>query len=611
MSFRLKLLASFTGLLAAVLAACLLVVGRVERRQAEAQTRAGLETTRQVFSGLLEERQRALVSSLRLLAGDYAFKQAVSTGDPATVLSLALNHRARIRSDLLLIADADGKVLADTRRALRPGAPVPLGVVTRALEGRQAAEVSLVEGTPYQLVAVPIEAPDVIGAVAAGFLIDDRLARSLKALTRSEVAFVAGERVLAATARPGLRGELPGTLHALGAEPRVVQEDGERWLAASEDVGAGLRAVIMRSWDEALAPERALQRLLLMLGALGLLVTALVGVGIASSVTASLRQLSAATERIARGEYEVSLDIRSGDEIATLGRSFMAMAKGLVEREKIRSVLRKAVSKEIAESLLAQGRIELGGEERTVTVLFSDVRSFTTLSEGLPPKRLVDELNAYFTLMARAIEAHHGVIDKYVGDAVMALFGAPLAGAEDAANAVRAALAMRRALSELNAERARAGLPAWETGIGLNTGVAVAGTLGSADRWSYTVIGDSVNLASRLEGLTKRYGAPIVVSESTRRAAGSSFVFRTLEEVVVKGRHEPVAVYEVLGEGQAPAWLDDFERGVRCCRAGRWDEARQALERVAAAAPADGPAGLYLKRALERSEIQPTRMREK
>ena len=274
------------------------------------------------------------------------------------------------------------------------------------------------------------------------------------------------------------------------------------------------------------------------------------------------------------------------------------MATGLREREKIRSVLRKAVSKEIAEALLSKGEIELGGEERTVTVLFSDIRSFTTISEALAPKELVTQLNAYFIGMARAIDAHHGVIDKFIGDAIMALFGAPLSGPQDAANALRAALAMAAALDATNEARRKAGMKPWRNGMGVNTGTVVAGTLGSEDRWSYTVIGDAVNLASRCEGLTKHYGVRVIATAATLKAAGTAFSCRPLDLVVVKGKNEPVEIFEVLGEGVGPAWLVRFGEGVSLYRARNWPEARTVSKRFLRKSR-DAPSQMYLERLSE------------
>jgi adenylate cyclase len=220
------------------------------------------------------------------------------------------------------------------------------------------------------------------------------------------------------------------------------------------------------------------------------------------------------------------------------------MSDGLAERDRVRDLLGKVVSPEIAAQLLRAG-IVLGGEEREVTILFSDLRNFTALSETLPPAAVLALLNRYLDRMSAVVEAHGGVIDKYIGDALMALFGAPLADPAAADHALDAALAMDASLRAFNAELAAEGRAPLAFGIGLNTARVVAGNMGSRRRLNYTVIGDGVNVAARLEDLTKTpaYRARILVGEATLRAAQIPRAVRPLGEVSVKGRAEPVRIF--------------------------------------------------------------------
>jgi adenylate cyclase len=220
------------------------------------------------------------------------------------------------------------------------------------------------------------------------------------------------------------------------------------------------------------------------------------------------------------------------------------MTAGLAERDRVRDLLGKVVSPEIAAQLL-QSDLQLGGEEREVTVLFSDLRDFTALSERLPPAEVLALLNRYLDRMSAVVERHGGVIDKYIGDAIMALFGAPVAAPDAAARALAAARAMAAALDQLNAELAAEGRPPLALGIGINTARVIAGNMGSRSRLNYTVIGDGVNLAARLEALTKdpAYGTRILVSGATAAAAGATSGLRPLGPVTVKGRTEPVPVF--------------------------------------------------------------------
>jgi class 3 adenylate cyclase len=220
-------------------------------------------------------------------------------------------------------------------------------------------------------------------------------------------------------------------------------------------------------------------------------------------------------------------------------------------REKTRALLGAYVSEELAEAALERGELTLGGERAVVTVLFSDLRGFTSYAEGLAPEDLVRQLNAYLAAMVNVISAHGGVVDKYVGDAIMAVFGAPAARPDDAARAIRAAHAMRGALAEHNQARALREEPPLRQGIGVHTGPVVAGNVGTAARASYTVIGDTVNLASRLEAATKERGVEVLVSEDAVQAAwGARDDLPALEdagELEVRGRSKPVQVLTLRG----------------------------------------------------------------
>jgi adenylate cyclase len=228
------------------------------------------------------------------------------------------------------------------------------------------------------------------------------------------------------------------------------------------------------------------------------------------------------------------------------------MTAGLAERDQVRDLLGKVVSPEIATQLLRSG-VQLGGEEREVTVLFSDLRDFTSMSEKMAPADMLALLNRYLDRMSTIIEKHGGVIDKYIGDAIMALFGAPVAEPDAPARAIAAAREMAQALEILNQELKAEGRPTLAFGIGINTARVVAGNMGSKTRLNYTVIGDGVNLASRLEGLTKEpsYRTLIIVSEATLRAIKPPPAARELGEVKVKGKAEAVKIFAVSAKGES------------------------------------------------------------
>jgi adenylate cyclase len=216
------------------------------------------------------------------------------------------------------------------------------------------------------------------------------------------------------------------------------------------------------------------------------------------------------------------------------------------EKRKVKQLFSRYVARDVYDQLLSDPtRAKLGGTRRHMTVLFSDMRGFTALSEKGRPEDIVSQLNDYFTRMVKVLFEHRGTLDKFVGDMVMALFGAPLDDEEHAEHAVRTALAMVRALDVLNAEWESFGLPRLDVGIGINTGEMVAGNIGSDTIMSYTVIGDAVNLGARLESLNKEYGTRIIISESTRALLKGQYDIRPLGSVTVKGKSQPVAIFEV------------------------------------------------------------------
>ena len=292
---------------------------------------------------------------------------------------------------------------------------------------------------------------------------------------------------------------------------------------------------------------------------------------------------------------------------ATLSLNYLGVVSYRVlfeEKEKRR--VRGAFSQYVAPGFIAQilkdpGRLKLGGEEVVLTVLFSDIRGFTSISEKLTPPELVDLLNQYLTEMTDIVFENRGTLDKYIGDAVMAFWGRPFLDLTDhAACACHAALQMFSRLKSLNEMWASEGRSSLKIGIGINTGPMMVGNMGSKRRFNYTVMGDPVNLASRVEGLTKEYGTQIILTEHTLEHVEGQFVTRELDLIRVKGKHEPVAIYELLAPACEHArfeeLLEDFHRGLAAYKKGDWDFACEIFEALAAKYPSDGPTQVLWKR---------------
>ena len=261
-----------------------------------------------------------------------------------------------------------------------------------------------------------------------------------------------------------------------------------------------------------------------------------------------LKILTASAEEISKGNYGAKTLICSNDEMGALGDSFNAMAASLREKEFMRDTFGKIVTPQIRDYLLTKN-VTLGGESLDVTVMFCDIRGFTTLSEKMPPEKIVSLLNEYFTGLETCVARHGGVINKYIGDAIMVLFGAPIPSAAHAQDALLAALDMRAALAQMNKGWTERGLPEIHFGIGIHSGPVLAGNIGAANRMEYTVIGDTVNTASRIEGLCKLYQKDLLVSQSAaaliqaQEAAAALPPLQFVADAEIRGRKEKVKVY--------------------------------------------------------------------
>ncbi|MEE8333445.1 MAG: adenylate/guanylate cyclase domain-containing protein, partial [Alphaproteobacteria bacterium] len=270
----------------------------------------------------------------------------------------------------------------------------------------------------------------------------------------------------------------------------------------------------------------------------------------------------------------------------------MVILEDISSEKRVRTTMARYMSKEVADQLLAAGESELGGKNQHVSILFSDVRGFTTISEALGARETVAMLNEYFEHMVDVVLANGGILDKYIGDAIMALFGAPFAGDNDADNAVTVGNGMLVALRALNVQRAAAGKEAIDIGVGISTGEVIVGNIGSSKRMEYTVIGDSVNLGARLEGANKVYGTKVLLSEATAaELKRDDHLLREIDLIQVQGKDQPVAVFEALdwhteetfpNMGQT---LEAFAAGREAYRAMDW---RRAIDRFEAALAANG-----------------------
>ena len=358
---------------------------------------------------------------------------------------------------------------------------------------------------------------------------------------------------------PIVKASMTGVTQTL--QLQYTDEAGQRNLATYKRFfNSQLTIISSVKTDTALASVYLVQRRNVLITVIFLCVTILLLFFFSRSLTVPLSTLVRGTNRVAEGDYSVKIPPTTRDEIGVLSRAFNHMSEGLAEREKIKSVFGKFVNKDVAERAL-KGDLQLGGEHRTAAIFFCDIRSFTSISESLTPHEVVEFLNEYMTRMVACVNETHGIVDKFIGDAIMAAWGIPSSHGNDTENAINGALLMRRALREFNRGRGTPRKPIIRTGAGINTGDVIAGQIGSAERMEYTCIGDAVNLASRIEALNKPFGTDILVSEYSWSLVKNVFNGEPMKKIAVKGKAQPQQIYAVLGrkdDASAPRTIDEL-----------------------------------------------------
>ncbi|HYD56497.1 MAG TPA: adenylate/guanylate cyclase domain-containing protein, partial [Burkholderiales bacterium] len=314
------------------------------------------------------------------------------------------------------------------------------------------------------------------------------------------------------------------------------------------------------------------------------------------------------TQAVEKGDLDVKIVVRTRDEIAQLAGSFNHMVGELRQKEQIKEMFGKYVDPRVVSGLLDEKAFGDTGARRVMTVFFSDLQGFTTLSERLTPEGLVKLLNQYFTQMAEAIRAQQGLIDKYIGDSVMAFWGPPFTGEADHARLACLAALDQRARMNVFVTKipdilgVRKGvLPDLRVRMGICTGEVTVGSIGSDDARSYTVIGDTVNLASRLEGVNKQYHTEIIVAEDTWKLAKDIVEVRELDAVRVVGRNQPVRLYELLARKgeispEQARLRETFESALAAYRASQWDAAEAGFKASLELSPDDGPSKTFIER---------------
>ena len=564
--FGSRLLLLIVGLVALAQCANYVFVVRENRKSAVRRINEGLEQGAILFKRHTDARLVDLWNRAALMSRDDAIQRLsqAERPDPAAVRPVLRDYAARMNVPFMVLLSPDGSRIGDTGGVLADAALKPFQELVRsALVAGAAREQSFArlpkdgaDGRLYVLLVAPVYATAAKAAAWVGLSlpIDRKFAMELKADARLEVTFFIGRSdamlpIVSTLPEADARMATPSSPEEADRTVKVGANSYVTMYWPIPLITPGYAAIaLQRSLESELAPDLLLERFLRSLSLVLLAVAALLAVRIARNLSEPLRELAAHTEVVARGDYSVRLNLDREDEIGQLAASFNRMSEGLAERDQIRDLLDKNLSPEIAAQLMSGGGA-LGGEELEVTVLFVDIRNFTRLSESLSPREVLALLNRYFDRMSVIVEIYLGVVDKYMGDAIMALFGAPVAHPNHADSAILAALEMKSALARLNAELETEGRDKLAFGIGINTSRIIAGNIGSSRRLNYSVLGDGVNVAARLQDLTRmsQYRADILISAATLKAARGKYVVRPLGAAPVRGRDEPVEIFALEG----------------------------------------------------------------
>ena len=473
----------------------------------------------------------------------------------------------------------------------------------------------------YQVIAKPIVFREEIhGVVICGNRIDKNTLSRIKRISGVDIALYSTEGVHISTLPAAQMQDLTTFIKSSDYEiDRDVHETflgNENFLSMPLPILAKARAgeggfLVLKSLTKELEFVSKLRITLLSVGGIILLIAIGFSFFLSKGITMPIKKLSLAAKEIGKGRLETKVDIRTGDELQHLGDAFNSMVTGLKERDFIKSTFERYVSFTVAAEIIKNpDMLRLGGERKTLTIFFVDIGDFTHLSEMLQPEEVVGRLNEYFEGMNDAIMEYNGTIDKFQGDSILAFWGAPIAQENHALLACQAALKCRRFLHKLEEEWIAGGLPPRTYRFGINTGEVVVGNIGSSTRFEYTIIGDDVNLASRLEGANKYYSTQIIIAEKTYSLIKEELIAREIDIIRVVGKKKSVKIYELVGEKgkideEKTTLLEYFEAGLYAYRDRQWEKASSLFMQVLSLEPEDKPAKLYIQRCKDNKQIEP------
>jgi len=591
LSFRIKLLLAMMLLVAGVTGATLYVTQRKVQATYLKLFQDQFEAEVNYFASQQEVRLGNLKGPCETLAQSEVLRQSLKKGDSAKVYEIVINglsgvaslrgQRAQARAmnataaetagmragTFIRMLDAKGDILPSPdmkggalQRTARKRLERQLAAVQEAMNKLEAQQVGflsreLPNGKTNLLEVIVTRIADsdthqTLGALVLGTPFLDASENAMKLMSHIQSGIWLENEIYSQTVPAGVREELSKRL-AEQIKGGVQPEDTFNITLAGVPQRAFFKLlnpdspfppayhVSVYSLAGALQTQQELRFQILGFSIAAILCALILSLLISHGLSTPLRELVAGTAAVRSGDLQVRVPVRSRDEVGELASSFNEMAEGLAQKEMYRTVLNMVADEKVAQALV-NGQLALGGELREISVLFCDIRGFTPMTENMPPEEVIEMLNEHMTALTRVVKEHNGVLDKFVGDLLMAIFGAPVSQENDTLNAARCALRLMQEREKLNATSRHQ----LKIGIGIATGKVVAGCMGSSDRLNYTVLGERVNLASRL--CSQAAAGQVVIDQTTREKLGDTISAAPLPALNLKGFSENIVAYELM-----------------------------------------------------------------
>ncbi|MBC8338048.1 MAG: adenylate/guanylate cyclase domain-containing protein [Alphaproteobacteria bacterium] len=570
MGLRGKIFSAFFGILALLMGGTIYYTNTQTTEFQTAQITGQLRSTRTRFEKKFENERANTLKLVRTITSDQKYR---------SFLQQVKDNYFSFAEEISMDTKADMVFVIDEEMAVRGVCPAPSGVkvnrdehIARIMEqveephvdgllaeildtGKNDSRVMVFGGKLTNMINVPLKeslSDDyALGVVSVGLVIDDAWVNDLlkdESLGVQVIFHIDGDPVAANVPPEQSRAVLKAAMIGTGESFDFRDERFIRLQGKFGKAGRPAGYLFVASLDKAMVPFVSLQWKIFSLGLAALLVGLVVIMLMTNRIVFPIRLLVRGTREIMDGNYDYTVENKSKDEVGQLARAFNHMTGGLKEKEQIRNLFGKYVHPSIVSDIMENPEnLQQGGTRRVQTLLFSDIAGFTTISEGMDAEELVGFLNEYLGAMADELTANDGILDKYLGDGIMAFWGPPLTKGNHAVLACNAALGMQIKLDDMRRDWQARGLPPIHARIGVATGEVIVGNIGSEQAQDYTCIGDTVNLASRLEGVNKAYRTDIIVDEATLDMAEGKFRTRELDTVRVKGREGGTRIFELRG----------------------------------------------------------------